>query len=80
MEISSLKLLHCFKPHAPLSSIYISVAFLTVAAFRSFAGSDHSQPLHLRWRKRSLDCADNLASVIAASLSQLPCLCCFLGT
>lgn len=80
MEISSLKLLHCFKPHAPLSSMYISVAFLTVAAFSSFAASDHSQPLRLRWRKHSPACADNLASVIAASLSQLPCLCYFLGT
>ena len=80
IQISSLKLLHCFKPHAPLSSVYISVAFLTVAAFSSFAGSEHSWSLPLRWRKHSLDRVDNLVSVFAASLSQPPCLCCFLGT
>lgn len=80
IQTGSLKLLHCFKPHAPLSSVYISAAFLTVAAFSSFAGAEHSRPLPLCWRKHSLDHADNLVSVFAASLSQLPCLCYFLGT
>ena len=82
IQTSSLRLFHCFKQHALLSCLSISMAsqvHLTVAALSIFAGAEHSWPLSLHWRKHSPDHADNLVSVFAASLPQPPCLCRFLG-